>query len=450
MRTLFLFFLLSFFTFLPQRSFALTACEETYRRCECTSESGEKIPMGTLDNSGACAAACGEYNSYAFFCGDERTPVEAENISDWLRTGLSTVGVDAVTEQEPAIPSLNVPIPGLDLEGSVSLDNSGYVTSNMIGLYVNAVFAYAIVLGAILGVLMLTLAGFQYMTAGGDKGAVTKAKNRMQNTVFGLILLMATYSIAFLIDPRTTRFNSLVLENISAVEYFPPEGEDDNMVDFAQRSSLTGIGAELRGKYIIASNSFQLDPETLTALQAAAQEFHDKYNSNIVVSSAKRDLREQARLFYNNCIASGGVCNPPTCNPSNSVVLKNARGRFELAGRLVGEKNSSVIIDAIVADASFANCPHTSAIAVDLWCDDGGSKYQHNPVCQERLIQTMISKGFCRLTSEAWHFELNSKKVSRNCSTGNNSAAYTIRSRTYTPSPNCRKWDFRYHKCVAT
>ncbi|NBS68251.1 hypothetical protein EBT31_04960 [bacterium] len=449
MRILFL-LLLSLFL-LPQGVFASTACTESFIDCECVDAEGARYSVNSSEDTGdSCASACQDARatSYAFYCGDERTPVESNDLSDWLDTGLNALGVDTVTEKEPAIPSLNVPIPGLDLENSVSVDNKGYVYSNMIGLYVNAVFSYAIVLAAIFGVLMLTIAGFQYMTAGGNKNAVAKAKGRMQNTVFGLILLMATYAIAFLIDPRTTRFNSLVIENVAAVEYFPPEGEDDNVFP---NHSLTGESSDLEGDYLIVSQSAKLDPDALAALQEAAEDFYDTYGMQIVVASAKRDLEQQARLFYQNCLANNGVCSPPTCNPaSSSVVKKNSSKRFELVGELSGVTNSSQIISSIVSHASYGNCPHTSAVAVDLWCNDGGSNFQHDPACQGRLIETMIEHGFCRLTSEAWHFEYNDKKVSTSCLTSNDSVTYTARSGTYTPpAATCKRWDFKYHKCVA-
>lgn len=97
----------------------------------------------------------------------------------------------------PLIPVvLNVPIMGVTQVGSI-------------GDYVNIVYKYLIPAAAMFAALMFTIAGFQYMTAGGDKSAVSKAKGRMVNTVVGLVLIMSVYTIAYLIDPRLTRFNEL-------------------------------------------------------------------------------------------------------------------------------------------------------------------------------------------------------------------------------------------------
>jgi hypothetical protein len=267
----------------------------------------------------------------------------------------------------------------------------------------------------------------------------------MQNTIFGLILLMATYSIAFLIDPRTTRFNSLVIKNIAAVEYFPPDGED---LAITPNPSLTGSAVPLTGDYLIPGGSdMSLDAEVLSALQIAAEDFYKTYGHQVVIASGKRDLTKQARLFYNNCLRRG-YCSPDTCNPASSSVVTRQGGRFVLVGALAGLTDPEAIIAGIASHASYGNCPHTSAVAIDAWCNDGGGDYKHDPACQEALIKTMIKHGFCRLTSEAWHFELASKKVSSRCLVSNNSIAY-YKDGPQNPSiATCKVWDFKRHKCV--
>ncbi|MEK9157547.1 MAG: pilin [Patescibacteria group bacterium] len=216
-------FLISFLLIaLPGVAFAVeeSCSEDTV--CECTDAEGTaiSIPDDSISDGAACSDECAGRDSvsYALKCGDDATPIDSGDVPSG--------DAEATTEEAetPSIPALNVPIPGLDLSGSVQVDESGNIETNMIGLYVNAVFSYGITLAAIFGVLMFTIAGFQYMTAGGDKGAVSKAKARMTNTLFGIVILMATYSIAFLIDPRTTYFNSLTIETIDRIAYVNQSG----------------------------------------------------------------------------------------------------------------------------------------------------------------------------------------------------------------------------------
>lgn len=445
--------LLLIFTAFPVGAFgAETSCPpESTRSCLCTRSDGNQYTSNasSITSGDLCAVYCDSLGSvsYAFTCGEENTPDSAGNISDYLDAMAASAEVPTITKENAAIPALSVPIPGLDLTGSVQTDSNGYIYTNMIGLYVDAVFSYALVLAAIFGVLMFTIAGFQYMTAGGDKGAVSKAKARMTNTIFGIIILMATYSIAFMIDPRTTRFNSLTLNNITAIESFPPEGEDDNV---EPNTSLNGASEALSGDYLIpAKGGMMLDTDALTALRTAAADFYAQTGQQIYVSSATRDLQRQAELFYDNCLQTGGYCSVPTCNPASAQVIKKTGSKFEMVGELAGVTGRSSIISQLVTHASYGNCPHTSAVAVDLWCNDGGSNYQHDPACQDALIKTMINHGFCRLTSEVWHFEYEDKKVSRSCLIDNDSVSYTARSGAFSPSTTtCKRWDFKSHTCV--
>lgn len=439
--------LLGFLAVLPFSAFASDCSDEEDFSCSCINEDGEKssVTDSHVTDDSSCASYCSTQGDVAYevYCGDSLSPTNSGDIGDFLDS------LTPISKEDPAVPALNVPLPTLseeEFKNSIRVDDDGYITTNMIGLYVNAVFSYGIVLAALFGVLMLTISGFQYMTAGGDKGAVSKAKDRMQNTVFGLILLMATYCIAFLIDPRTTRFNPLTLENIKAVEYFPPEGED---IDITPNNSLTGDADVIEGDYLILGDSdMELDADALTALQEAAEDFYTTHEQQMYVTSAKRDLDKQARLFYNNCLKHGGVCSPITCNPASTAVIAKNGSRYVLTGELAGETSSDAIIAGIVSHASYGNCPHTSAVAVDVWCNDGGGSYQHDPACQQTLIETMIDHGFCRLTAEAWHFEFNSKKVSSKCLTSNTTASYTNSKGTFTPGSDCRRWDFTNNKCV--
>jgi hypothetical protein len=96
-----------------------------------------------------------------------------------------------------------------------------------------------------------------------------------------------------------------------------------------------------------------------------------------------------------------------------------------------------------------AACPHTSGIAVDAWCQTGGN-FTVDPECQLRVMEAMAQAGFCRLASEAWHFELNNYRLSNNCSMSNTTTTSIVSGKTtYTPAANCAKYDYKNHKCVA-
>jgi Type IV secretion system pilin len=205
-------------------TFAADACE-----CFCGNQSEGAIDGGVSASPNDCAQFCqdvtDESGGSVFYVGcyaDESLYPENSNLC-WTESECSSYVIDNADTQYsgdwggqnaycstqsitgahmgycygPLIPVvLNVPILETTEVGSI-------------GDYVNLVYTYAIPIAAIFGVLMFTFAGFQYMTAGGDKGAVTKAKGRLTNTVVGIVLLMSIYTIAYLIDPRLTWFNEL-------------------------------------------------------------------------------------------------------------------------------------------------------------------------------------------------------------------------------------------------
>ncbi len=56
------------------------------------------------------------------------------------------------------------------------------------------------VVGVIIFFFMLVIGGIQWLSSGGDKQAVANAQARIQHAVIGLVLLLAAFAIAMLIE----------------------------------------------------------------------------------------------------------------------------------------------------------------------------------------------------------------------------------------------------------
>lgn len=56
----------------------------------------------------------------------------------------------------------------------------------------------AILLGflGIVAVVLIIVAGFKWMTAGGDKGKIDEAKSLMQNAVIGLVIILSAWALS--------------------------------------------------------------------------------------------------------------------------------------------------------------------------------------------------------------------------------------------------------------
>lgn len=140
----------------------------------------------------------------------------ATNITNAQDAATVTTNVrELVVPDNKRIPELNVPIPGLDLSGAVLLDVAGgSVRSNMLGLYINAVYGWLITAASIIAVVMMMIAGLQYATARGNTGQISDAQERMQNVVIGMLMLLGANSIMTFIDPSLTVFEPLSVQKV--------------------------------------------------------------------------------------------------------------------------------------------------------------------------------------------------------------------------------------------
>lgn len=63
----------------------------------------------------------------------------------------------------------------------------------------------AVVIQAFIGLLgvifvvLIVLAGYNWMTAGGDSGKVEKAKDTIMKAIIGLVIIVAAYSISYFV-----------------------------------------------------------------------------------------------------------------------------------------------------------------------------------------------------------------------------------------------------------
>lgn len=442
----------------PQVSFAGSTCTSNADTgnfvCTCKTDALSIDATSDVSTELLCNDACAILDDHASYTYSKCDGVDAAG-----KPILQSINQATVTptlgealgnaEESFAVPNLNVQIPGFSGFSTPTKTADGkFTTVNFLAEYISALYGWALVASTLVAVVMMMLGGLQYVMSRGKSKYIEKAKTRITNAITGLVLLLAAYNIAFLIDPNTVNLKPLNITYVEALEYFPPDGEEEADA-ITPNSSLSGATVPLSGSYITGYTGAAIDKDVLAALQTAATDFHTTTGKNIVVTSAVRDLTKQATLFYNNCLANSGICSPTTCNPASSDVIKKVSGKYTLVGAYASETSSSAIISDMVTHAQVSNCPHTSAVAVDVWCDDGGGDFRHDPECQAKLITSMVNAGFCRLSVEAWHFELNSKKVStKSCSTSWNTAAYAKRDGSIiTPDADCKKWDFKKHYC---
>lgn len=70
--------------------------------------------------------------------------------------------------------------------------------------YVNRIFQYLAVIGGLLAILMIMVAGYAYMTSYGDPEKLSTAKDIIEKTLIGLALLIFAAVILNAVNDRTS------------------------------------------------------------------------------------------------------------------------------------------------------------------------------------------------------------------------------------------------------
>ncbi|HNU95738.1 MAG TPA: L,D-transpeptidase family protein [Candidatus Paceibacterota bacterium] len=135
--------------------------------------------------------------------------------------GVNIVPVDllpnSTREDRPNGYKLLAPIGDFDF---VSYDSK---SDNFVGNYLSIIFKLAIGIISALAVIMLIVAGIQYMGEDSIFGK-TKAKNQMTNAILGLLIALGSYAILYTISPDLIGDKGLSIKKIS-IE-LPDSGDD--------------------------------------------------------------------------------------------------------------------------------------------------------------------------------------------------------------------------------
>lgn len=92
--------------------------------------------------------------------------------------------------------------------------SSIYQNSDSFGVFFNALFEIALTIGSVLAVLLIAVSGLQYMTTDAVSGK-TSSKERMQQAILGLLMLLGVWLFFNEINPNILNLN-LTLETGSA------------------------------------------------------------------------------------------------------------------------------------------------------------------------------------------------------------------------------------------
>ena len=134
---------------------------------------------------------------------------------------LASTGQDAFGVSEQFRPRLVVNIPTVTFEeivrstvpGGVGATAQDVIDVPWLTNYIAGVYRYATSVAVVIAGVMFVVGAFQYLTAGGDAGRVSKGRERITNAVIGLLLVFASivrlgFVANFISEPVLAGFKS--------------------------------------------------------------------------------------------------------------------------------------------------------------------------------------------------------------------------------------------------
>ena len=239
----------------------------------------------------------------------------------------SSVAPSGLRTNEPAGPASGpvyftpqVGIPGSEFQPKAKIllvegqGSESYATG--IGRYIAAAFTFVVGAVGFLAVIMITIAGFQWLTAAGNPEKISGAKTTMLNAVMGVVLALLSYTILQIINPKLTEFRGLpvpyVVPKASDVEDYPTcrSFANDPTAEKCNMNFLEDIG-----------NKFYLQRNAATDLRLLIAEFNQQTGIDLQINSTFRNSQRQACLRQTLRGANGQPLANPPCQSNHEKAL---------------------------------------------------------------------------------------------------------------------------------
>lgn len=372
--------------------------------CDCASNENCSKEFGEPTDSGTWVCKDGASNLYDLdYCistkkNDHHFPIEPADqgaISSLLDAVLDADVTKAklYSEVQNLQPKLEIRIPDLNfsatIQSSTEVDGKTYMYMPWIGQYIAALYKLSMIVVSIMAVAMLIKSGFDIEFGGEFKEAGMK---RIPRVIAGLLLVWGSYAIMYYLNPEMVQFKVLKVRIIEKIPLELAENETEEAADPAavQPGQIQPV-IEISGGGL--GNAMLVGKDIAPDLKAAAAELVAQTQGMAggpfkLAGGGYRPLtgdpNSQVEKWARQCEGKP-ACGTPVCNPFPPSMM-----------------NGTTRAPGAIPDPT--RCPHTSGLALDIYCKGGNTEHFYAP-CQRLLEQILEKKGFCRLTSEPWHFE---------------------------------------------
>lgn len=172
-------------------------------------------------------------------------------------------------------------IPG----GGVECEAGTQITSPNFETYVQYIFNLAIALAAVASVFMIVWGGFQYMSTDSFSGK-SEGLKKVQNAVYGLLLILCSYLILKTIDPRLVELPSTL---VAPLDLKCPTNKNIQSSDPLCKGSASNFFDQL----VIDAQKYQLRISTLGETNIQARQEVDR------LAAERNKLEDDLDFLYN-------------------------------------------------------------------------------------------------------------------------------------------------------
>lgn len=127
---------------------------------------------------------------------------------------FSTVAFAATDKFDYSVP-LQVPLNGSKAQSITVCDKvNGELQCKGIAMYVTTIYVWLVRVSALLALLMMMVAGFQWLTAAGESKRIEQAKKTISNALIGMVLAIGSYLVLALINPDLVLFPAITPKGV--------------------------------------------------------------------------------------------------------------------------------------------------------------------------------------------------------------------------------------------
>lgn len=131
-------------------------------------------------------------------------------------------------DNAPATYTLLEPLPCLDSGSKASCEPGKQITRIQFKDYIRYAFNLMIALAGVAAVFMIVLGGFQYMSSDAYSGK-KEGLTRLQNAIYGLLLVLCSYLILRTVDPRLVDIPTTLVKPLD-ITYKPNEVNPEKLL----------------------------------------------------------------------------------------------------------------------------------------------------------------------------------------------------------------------------